>query len=174
MNWGNWLFFALPFALVLLVATFFVLVHRFVDPSLEVDVKPLQNRLLEMGEVSRTQKIVIADFSILFILWLFRDPGFINDDSGWVEIFPSVEEEMSFMNTTTCEEIVKTETLARSNSIGDAVPAMFCALILFFVPSEHSPGGKANVLEWKTVERRLNWGSMWLIAGGLGQYQALS
>jgi hypothetical protein len=89
-------------------------------------------------------------------LWLFRDPGFIDDDSGWVEAFPNVEVDVTVTNTTTCEETVLSETLSNSKSIGDAVPAMFCALLLFFVPSEHG-NGNGNVLEWKTVERRLNW-----------------
>jgi len=107
----------------------------------------------ELGKIRQEEIVVLISFTILVLLWFFRDPGFI---PGWIQIFP----EPSY--------------------ITDGVPALLVGTILFFIPAEKSGffcgklenGPSRSVLNWKQYQENMNWGVLLVIGGGFAMANA--
>ncbi|ELT93587.1 hypothetical protein CAPTEDRAFT_180677 [Capitella teleta] len=123
---------------------------------------PRVNRLIEeeyrkLGSMSYAEWVVAFMFVLLVALWFFRNPDFLN---GW-----AYHMEDGF--------------------IGDAVPAIFIALLLFVIPST-LPGltkdddGNYDVtppetlMDWETMHSKQPWGTHILIGGGFALAKACS
>jgi sodium-dependent dicarboxylate transporter 2/3/5 len=146
LDYGTFMVFALPLAVIMLVLTYVLLSLRYVDKTLRIDTTSVQDQINEHPPLSRTQILVVSVICFVVVLWLFRDPGFIGDDSGWSTVFP------------------------QPSFISDSTTVWSCMLLLFLIPSEHSD---STILDWPTVSKNINWGVLLLLGGGLALSQGL-
>ncbi|XP_076341313.1 Na(+)/citrate cotransporter-like [Tachypleus tridentatus] len=94
----------------------------------------------ELGSWTFHQISVIVLFTILAILWLFRNPEFMK---GWETLIP--------VNT----------------KIDDATSTLLVGTLLFIVPANPwHKSARIPLLDWKTAEAKMPWGVLLLIGGG--------
>jgi solute carrier family 13 (sodium-dependent dicarboxylate transporter), member 2/3/5 len=139
IGFAQWMLFAFPLAALFLVAVWLLLSFLFlrgVDTS--IDDRVFTDQYEELGPVSFEEKVVLADFVLLALLWMFRSDlcfgGFVLP--GWSGLF----ENPGWLN--------------------DGVVAMAMALVLFIVPSR-----RGRILDWETAGR-LPWHIVLLFGGG--------
>lgn len=81
----------------------------------------------------------------LVLLWILRNPGFVR---GWAELFCD-------SRNVSC---LKTRPK-------DSTAAMAVVLLMFMVPSRPL-SGRAPLVDWSTVQKRLAWGLLLMRGGG--------
>jgi len=113
----------------------------------------LKEKLVELGGLTWHETIVSITFTILVILWFFRDPDFM---TGWA---PAISP-------------------GGKGFVKDATPALAMLLPLFVLPSNPSfwpkrdaegralPSTGEPCLTWEVVEKKMAWGVVILIGGG--------
>jgi sodium-dependent dicarboxylate transporter 2/3/5 len=99
------------------------------------------------GPMSPAERWVLAAFAAAALLWIFRAPLEIGalHVPGWSSRLP------------------------RPGALHDATVAVGIGLLLFMVSSRGSAapeGGRAPLLDWDTVQRRVPWGVLFLMGGG--------
>ncbi|GBN37146.1 Solute carrier family 13 member 5, partial [Araneus ventricosus] len=99
----------------------------------------ISKRYDRLGSVSSHEASVMVLFSILIILWIFRDPKFI---PGWATV------------------------LGFKSKVGDSTVAMVIVFLMFFLPSNFRDLGSRRILEWKTVQAKFPWGVIFLLGAG--------
>ncbi|GBM99451.1 Sodium-dependent low-affinity dicarboxylate transporter 1 [Araneus ventricosus] len=99
----------------------------------------ISKRYDRLGSVSSHEASVMVLFSLLIILWIFRDPKFI---PGWATI------------------------LGFKSKVGDSTVAMVVVFLMFFLPSNFRDLGSRRILEWKTVQAKFPWGVIFLLGAG--------
>lgn len=146
----EWMKFGVPFSLVFLIITWWVLSLRLRKKE-KVDSKDkelFQSEYRLLGNATFEEKIVTFSFFLLVILWITRSR--INLDSisipGWSELLP------------------------QSAFIDDGTVAIAVALMLFLVPSKTNPS--EMIMNWKTAVK-LDWGVVLLFGGGFALAQAM-
>ena len=74
MDFLAWMVIALPFALIMLTATYWLLVKMFrISPVSDLSPRSLIRKELEqLGRISRDEVSVLIAFSITILLWVFR------------------------------------------------------------------------------------------------------
>ncbi len=139
IGFAQWMFYALPLAVLFLVVVWLFLSFLFlrgVDTTIDGCV--FADQYKELGPVSFEEKVVFADFVLLALLWVFRSDlrfgAFVLP--GWSRLF----ENPGWLN--------------------DGVVAMAMALLLFFVPARDG-----RILDWETAGR-LPWHIVLLFGGG--------
>ena len=135
---------ALPISLSLLAVTWLFLCWRFLrgnQDRLKIDQDLIRRQYDELGPMSFAERVVLADFVMLALLWLFRRKIEIGSFMipGWSGLFAEVE------------------------FIKDGTVAIGMAVLLFLIPSK--PGAAAKVMDWKTASR-LPWDIVLLFGGG--------
>ncbi|XP_029468233.1 solute carrier family 13 member 5-like isoform X3 [Rhinatrema bivittatum] len=111
----------------------------------------------KLGPISFAEFNVLTLFTLLIILWLTREPGFV---SGWASFLFNKEVEY----------------------VSDATVAMFIAVLLFLVPAtkprfrwHNGDSGETEedkqffpspLLTWEVVQKQLPWGVVLLLGGG--------
>jgi sodium-dependent dicarboxylate transporter 2/3/5 len=143
ITFADWMIFALPAGVILFVFAWLFLYARFGrrSESKYLDKKILKKEYAELGRASYEEKIVLAIFIILAILWISRS-GFQFGTfkiPGWQEIFRNPE----FLN--------------------DGTVAIAVSIVLFAIPSRNNPGGR--LMDWPTAIN-LPWGIVLLFGGG--------
>ncbi|PJA74595.1 sodium:dicarboxylate symporter [bacterium CG_4_9_14_3_um_filter_65_15] len=143
ISFAGWMVLGVPLAVVALAAIWVlvILLFRLGDPDLVVDHEVLHRERRELGPMSYEEKIVLADFTLMALLWLSRKGLVVGslDLPGWSSLF------------------------AHGEMIDDGTVAMALAVILFLVPSRSEPGSR--VMDWHTA-RKLPWGIVLLFGGG--------
>ncbi|XP_054165597.1 Na(+)/citrate cotransporter-like isoform X2 [Oppia nitens] len=145
VDYTNWLLFCITptiITVVVLWIIFRVLYMR--DNAISQITKAskhiIKERYEDLGSISFHESAVCFLFVSLIILWILRDPQFMN---GWATVI--------------------------SNNIKpkDATAAVFIVVIMFFIPSDpkNSLTGPA-LLSWPMVEKKLAWGVLLLRGGG--------
>ncbi|XP_035228069.1 solute carrier family 13 member 5-like [Stegodyphus dumicola] len=99
----------------------------------------ISKRYAKLGPMTCHQIEVLTLFLILVILWILRDPKFI---PGW------------------------SKAIGSDTKIGDSVPAIAIAFLMFFLPTNPKVWTSRRILAWKTAQRKVPWGIMLLIGGG--------
>lgn len=143
ISFVTWLKLGLPFAVAMLVATWLVLVWRFVPrhTPLSIDREVLRRQYDELGPMSMAEKIVLADFCVLVVLWLTRADIALGSVTipGWSRLF----REPAF--------------------ITDGAVSVAAAVALFLLPARSGGGGR--VMNWATAAK-LPWDIVLLFGGG--------
>lgn len=119
--------------------------------------KAIKNVLVEqyrsLGPMSFAEKAVLGHFTLLALLWLFREPKFMK---GWSIIF-------------------------EEGFVRDATVAMTISFSLFVFPSEipriYAPDGSVNkpppgLLEFKSMSKRFPWNIIVLLGSGFALAEA--
>lgn len=131
VNFLSWFITAMPIAVILLLATFFILRRLFIGRNSGVSIEKdyFRNAYAGLGKMSFEEKAVGAVFFVTALLWFTRSGLEVGDFRlpGWSSLFGSPE------------------------YITDGVVAVAMASILFFIPSRQDRG-KA-LLEWKDISK---------------------
>ncbi|MEX0322265.1 MAG: DASS family sodium-coupled anion symporter [Puniceicoccaceae bacterium] len=144
ITFGNWIIMGVPYSLVLLLATWFLLTHvlcRF-DKSLTLDRSILRAELDKLGPIRFEEKAILVVFSCTVILWIFRRDLNLGAFTlpGWSGLW------QGFSN------------------IDDGTIAVAMALVLFFIPAAQKD--KAERILEMDVFGKLPWGIILLFGGG--------
>ena len=143
ISFARWFLFATPISVALLAAAWALLMLLFVPRkgklSIPSDVLLRQHR--ELGAMSLAEKLVLVDFAVLVLLWLFRRKIQIGALvlPGWSQLLPE------------------------SGFVSDGTVAIGMALLLFALPSGAKRGQR--LMDWSTAAR-LPWGIVMLFGGG--------
>lgn len=143
ISFAQWMLFALPVTVVMLALTWAVLAvwkgrnSNFAPASASM----IRFRYTSLGPFAFEQKVVLAAFVSLAVLWVTRadlDIGGFTF-SGWANLFGNPE----FIN--------------------DGTVAVVIGVVLFMVPSRSEPGKR--IMDWETASK-LRWDIVLLFGGG--------
>lgn len=146
ISFAKWIAFAFPFALVLLLLTYFVLTRLIFRNGLgrfEGAQNLIQTQLKQLGKISLPETRTLIVFAITALAWIFRKQ--INIQLGL-------------------------DKAAGDQEITDAMIAMFATVTLFVFPVDWKKG--RFLLDWADTQR-LPWGILLLFGGGLSLADAL-
>ena len=143
IDFASWFLFGFPISLIMLAGTWCLLARFCVGAAdhmpMERDV--LRRQRAELGRLTFPEWVVLGDFCLLIVLWLFRRG--INVGSfqlaGWSSWF------------------------AHPEYINDGTVAVAAAALLFFIPAGR--GRSTRVMDWRTAGR-LPWEIVLLFGGG--------
>lgn len=169
INFGSWMAFAIPEAILNLALLWFVLQIYFrgwrsftnlfrksktTDNAKTRVESVIKERYDSLGPASFHELSVLFLFCVLVLLWFFRKPGFL---PGWAE---------ALQWTDNTGEVVR---------IGSASPTILILLLLFMIPADPSkdPGGP-TLLQWRAVEGKFPWGIILLMGGGFALAEGAS
>ena len=143
INFANWMVFAFPIYVVLIIAAFLIL-YFFFKPKKKLEIIDstfFQIENMKLGKVTYEQKVVLFVFLLFAILMIFRADIVIGTYRipGWSNMF------------------------SKSYYIIDAVVAVFISVLLFIIPSKNIPG--STIMDWNTASR-IPWGIILLFGGG--------
>jgi sodium-dependent dicarboxylate transporter 2/3/5 len=143
ISFAGWFAFALPLTLVLFAAvwTLLSLAYCRSQEGLTLDAETFRRQHAELGPMSFAEKVVLADFALLVLLWLTRQPIELPGLTipGWASYFA----EPGFLN--------------------DGTVSVALALLLFAIPSRERPGER--ILDWSTATG-IPWHVVLLFGGG--------
>ena len=143
ITFAQWIAFGLPFAVILFVIAWLLLVHLYVPrgKAFTADRTVFKQEYAGLGPISFEEKTVLILFILLSLLWLFRSPIHIGGLTipGWSQILPSPK------------------------YVDDGTVAIFIAVILFLIPSKSRP--HERLMNWQTAVK-LHWGIVILFGGG--------
>jgi sodium-dependent dicarboxylate transporter 2/3/5 len=143
ISFAGWFGFAFPLSALFLVITWRLLTLMFCPPRGEVaaDLRTFQEEYAKLGPMAFEERVVLADFLVMALLWLSRNDITIGGlvIPGWATL------------------------LRISEYVDDGTVAIIMALILFLIPSRRSP--KGMIMDWPTAEK-LPWGIVLLFGGG--------
>jgi sodium-dependent dicarboxylate transporter 2/3/5 len=143
ISFAQWMVFAFPITVVLLVLVWLYLALIYCPKKREfgLDVEVFRTQYRELGPISFEERVVLADFVILALLWLSRADITIGSFTipGWSRLFGQPE----FIN--------------------DGTVAITMAVFLFLIPSKNAGGGR--IMAWNAV-RKLPWNIVILFGGG--------
>ncbi|MCK5055996.1 MAG: SLC13/DASS family transporter [Candidatus Aminicenantes bacterium] len=142
ISFAQWFLFAFPVSVVFLFLTWFFLSLIFCPrKGLAVDRQIFTDQYKTLGHISFEEKVVLIDFLLLVILWMFRSDINIGNFKmpGWSNLLP------------------------QARFINDGTVAVTMAFLLFLIPAKNRKGGR--VMDWKTAVR-LPWGIVLLFGGG--------
>lgn len=142
ISFAAWFAFGLPYALVFLIITWWILTLFFVPrgEDYKVDRQEMDREYKKLGRAGFEEKAILSAFVLLAVLWLFRQNITIGTFviPGWSNLMP----EPGF--------------------IDDGTVAMIIAVLLFLIPARSKAG---RLMDWKTAVK-LPWGIVILFGGG--------
>lgn len=145
MTFTSWMFFNFPGMLInaalIWIYLTLIYVRKIKSQNDRSTIKTfLTQKYSELGRITFHEATVLVLFIILAILWLFREPEFMN---GWGKIMPGP---------------------AR---VTDATSTLAVAALLFIIPSKPSLRLVSSpLLEWKIAQDKMPWGVLILLGGG--------
>jgi sodium-dependent dicarboxylate transporter 2/3/5 len=146
ITFAQWFLFALPISAVFLFVAWMLLSLLFCPSRVRgLDKQVFSNQYKALGPLSWEEKVVLTDFFLLVLLWMFRADITIGGFTlpGWSGLFPKAE----FIN--------------------DGTVAIALGFILFLIPAGNATGshGERRILTWKTAAK-LPWNIVLLFGGG--------
>ncbi|XP_065177926.1 Na(+)/citrate cotransporter-like [Sycon ciliatum] len=114
----------------------------------------LRQRYQRLGRLTFAECVVLVDFILLVLAWLFRHPGLPGFDAGWSSLFR--------------------DTDAGKSYVSDSTVAIVFSSILFFLPSEwplskeqrSSRKPIKRILDWDSVHTKLPWSVIIILGAG--------
>jgi len=144
ISFAQWMIFALPLSVTLLILAYAYLYAVFMRRSrqLVIDRQFIRHEYEALGPMRYEEKWVLALFIILALLWLFRRPVDLGSVHipGWSSLFK------------------------HPGWITDGNVAMLIGILLFIIPARDKSKG-FFLMDWKTAER-IPWGIILLFGGG--------
>jgi sodium-dependent dicarboxylate transporter 2/3/5 len=146
ISFAKWFFFAFPISVVFLFIVWMILSFIFCPrEGMSIDKQIFSRQYTALGPISFEEKVVLIDFLLLVLLWMFRVNIKIGSFviPGWSNLFP----EAKFLN--------------------DGTVAITMAFLLFLIPTKNKNNNdnSRRVLTWKTASR-LPWNIVLLFGGG--------
>jgi sodium-dependent dicarboxylate transporter 2/3/5 len=148
ISFATWLLFAFPITVVFLLVLWLLLTALFVPRPV---ILPLNREVFEeqyrkLGPMTHEEKVVLADFLALAVLWLSRADLRLGALTlpGWSRLF------------------------ANPGYFNDGTVAVALAVVLFLIPSRRDPGKR--ILDWETAAK-LPWNIVLLFGGGFALAQ---
>ncbi|MEW4526886.1 SLC13 family permease [Maioricimonas sp. JC845] len=143
ISFAAWMQLALPIALMMFFATWALLSLRYmsVEEGVLIQEEMLQEQYDALGPPSLAERVVLVDFAILVVLWLFRNDLTLGSVTipGWSQL------------------------LAQPGFVNDGVVAVAAAIPLFLIPA--GTGDGRRILDWETASQ-LPWHIVLLFGGG--------
>ncbi len=143
ISFTSWMAFALPIALIMLVALFLViyLLFRPREKWEHLDHAHFKNAYRALGKAGVEERIVLVLFLVLALLWITRTGISFNHFTlpGWAGVFRT------------------------PGYINDGTVAIFISVILFILPSRSRKGER--IMDWETA-RKIPWNIVLLFGGG--------
>ncbi|CAA2980392.1 tonoplast dicarboxylate transporter [Olea europaea subsp. europaea] len=129
ISFSTWFFFGFPLAVVIFIALWCILCCLYIRKgsgealSAYLDKAHLKRELELLGPMAFAEKMVLAVFSILIVLWMTRN---ITDDiPGWGALF--------------------------NGRAGDGTASVMMATLLFIIPNKKQPGEK--LMDWNKCKK---------------------
>lgn len=152
IGFGQWMLFGVPYALIFLLLTWWLMTRvLFKMPGkASVDKGALREQIKALGPASRDEKLSAAVFVGTALLWIFGDDIVFSDAftlRGW-------------------------RSLTGLTAMGDSAVAIVGGLALFLIPSssqvrdDPNSSAKRSLLDWGFAEARIPWGVVLLIGSG--------
>ncbi|UCD64718.1 MAG: SLC13/DASS family transporter [Candidatus Zixiibacteriota bacterium] len=143
ISFAQWFQFGIVFSVIFLIVAWLLLTFIFVPRRKRVvpEVSLFRQEYRRLGPMSYEEKIVLALFAVMALLWLSRQSITVGGFTipGWSNIMPV------------------------PGFIDDGTIAITVAMILFLLPSRTQKGKR--LMDWKTATR-LHWGIVILFGGG--------
>ncbi|CAG2100452.1 unnamed protein product [Medioppia subpectinata] len=145
VDYTNWLLFCVTATVITIIILWVVFrcVYMREDAIAHITKAPkhiIHEKYRELGSITFHESAVLFLFILLILLWMLRDPQFLN---GWATI------------------------VANNIKPKDATAAIFIVFLMFCIPA--NPMGSypgPALLNWQTVEKKLAWGVIILRGGG--------
>lgn len=145
IHFGEWMKYAIPIALTMLIFTWFLLTKVLFNVSnkLEIDKVIIEEERKKLGKFSYEEKAISIIFLVTSLLWIFRVD--LNLEwviiPGWSRIFPKFD------------------------FIDDATIAIAMATILFIIPSKNGDSTNSFLLNHNSL-KKIPWDIIILFGGG--------
>ncbi|KAG0524611.1 hypothetical protein BDA96_07G226400 [Sorghum bicolor] len=129
ITFSSWMCFGLPMALILFLALWITLCHMYCSKntgkalSAHLDRSHLRRELSLLGTMVFAEKMVLAVFGGLIVLWMTRN--LTDDMPGWGALF--------------------------HNKVGDGTVTIMMATLLFIIPSRKNKGEK--LMDWNKCRK---------------------
>ncbi|HCR17697.1 MAG TPA: sodium:dicarboxylate symporter [Candidatus Latescibacteria bacterium] len=143
ISFASWFAFGFPISFVFLAIAWCVLrwIFSVRKEGIDLNLHAIKEQYSALGPVSYQEAVVLVDFVLLALLWLFRSnitigPIFIPGWSSW---------------------------LANGSLLNDGTIAVAMALVLFVIPARHRSAGR--LMDWG-VAKNLPWHIVLLFGGG--------
>lgn len=166
ITYVNWLAFAFPMSLLLLVLAWLYLQVVFLRQKCcqgteSARKKAIQSAVLKewraLGRIKFAEVEVLVLFCVLALLWIFRN---IPNVGGWGELFKDAKTgKVSTARDSTASILVACLLFILPRE----VPNVFC----WFKPSDTNPKpGFTPILSWRVAQDKVSWGVIILLGGG--------
>lgn len=146
LDFGTWMAFGLPIAMVMSIFIVFMLVRAFPPPFERVEglTEEVTRRLAELGPMRSGERRVLWVFGLTVVGWLLP---------AALRIALGPEHPWSAWSSV---------------ALNDGAVAMAGGCLLFLVPSGEPgpPGERPRLITWETAQR-IDWGTLLLLGGGL-------
>jgi len=144
ISFTKWMLVAFPCSVALLIFVWWLLGLLYCPRKWKlegVDSSLFRKQYEELGRLTFEEKIVLADFVILALLWLSREPLNLGSITlpGWSQLF------------------------ARPELLDDGTVAITLSFLLFLIPAKKP--GVSRIMDWNAVAK-LPWGIVLLFGGG--------
>ena len=151
ITFAQWIQFGLPISLLLLMICWKYLTefaYKFKQLAFPGGRQEIKRQLMELGQISREEKTVLAVFASTAFLWIIRSP---------VQKFVEAS----------CESKAIYQQLFIAK-FDDTIIAMLAGIVLFLLPA--APEKKRAIITWEEAVK-LPWGILLLFGGGLALAQ---
>ncbi len=149
ISFSQWMIFALPAAVLMLTAAWFLLFWKYKPKEINIEKNIFKDAYAKLGAISYEEKIVLTAFISVALLWIFRaDINFGNYKiTGWASLFK------------------------HPKYINDGTVAIGISILLFMIPEKSHENSR--ILEFDIISK-LPWHIVLLFGGGFALAQAFA
>lgn len=143
IGFGQWMLFGVPYALLFLLLTWWLLTRVLfrLPQAAAVERSALRAQRKALGKVTRDERLAGIVFTLTAVLWITGDRIEFSDTLA----FPGWRGPMGL------------------GAVGDPAVGLFGGLLLFLIPSDRE---KRALLDWDFAQARIPWGVVLLIGSG--------